>query len=322
MRAGLALAVGLLIQILPVQADDCGGFCELPVSPEIDCKPSQLLEQAYPAATHVGTRLLIKGDYAQIVDPDKVVCRDFPDKPDLFVAAIPLIEAHPPGTDRIKGDVEIIVADFATRKPLSRRLEKGIAGSDYITYFQAVEFDASHYEISDGLPAFGIRTSRQGYARLPYPPGYFRWPGPGSERALWLYVYDNEKISRVLDGLIVERTKSAGEYECYADYDSLQRILSVGAESTTGHRDISVKQIVKHDNTRCFEEPGVELNYSNAEEKCSCQVVSLSFPVPDIKLVYTAGKYRLEPGTKLDPGFGDMAKYLMSTWRLDPESAD
>ena len=316
----LVLATGLLLQILPVQADVCDVDCGLPVQADVDCNRAQLLERAYPVTTYKGYKLQIKQAYVPIVDPAKIACGILPGRPDLIVAAIPLMAEHPPGKDRVRGDMEIIVADRATGDPLARRRERGMAGFDFLTYFQSVEFDANQHEYSDGPPAFGIRTLRQGYERLPYPLDTIRWQRPGSEQALWLYVYDNGNINRVLDGLIVERTKSASEYECYADDDTLQRTLSPGAQGATGHRDILVRQAIKHHNTRCDEDRGV--NYSDAGDKCDCSVVSLDFDEPDLRFVFVDGKYRLEPGAALNPGFGDMAKYLMSTWRLDAESAD
>ena len=257
----------------------------LPVPALAQCAITEpLLAQAYPNAQQGENGLLVKGG-GRTIQPRDVVCKEWPWRPELVLAAVPLIEANPAAEDENKGDVEILVTD-PDGKPLARRLERGMAFSDAIR-FGEMSLDTARYDIGDGLRAFGLRTAQNGSSRV----------NPYLEQALWLYTFDKGRIERVLDGLIVERSNGENDGSCQGELTTVKRTVKLGAKARQGYRDLIVEQTVTHETSK---QVGDECVTDERPGKAA-----------QIDLSYDKGRYRPHAGTA--PRSGDGEKDLLSS---------
>ena len=277
MKLQLALGAAALALMLPGQA-------------LADCDITDaLLKQAYPDAQQGDNGLLVKGGgNDRSINPDDVVCKAWPYRPELMLAAVPLIEAKPPVEGENKGDVEIIIADVATGNPVARRLEKGMAFSDAIQ-FGSMSLDTARYDVGDGLRAFGLRTSQSGSSRV----------NPYEEQALWMYTFAKGRIERVLDGLIVERSNGENNGDCVGESTAVTRTVKLGPKVATGYRDLTVEQTVTHDTSR---KVGGECRFDTRPGKAA-----------RFELIYDNGHYRPAAGVKPPGEKGDIETDLFST---------
>lgn len=204
----------------------------LPTPALADCAIADaLLKQAYPDAHQGDNGLTVDGGgFQRSIQPDDVVCKAWPWRPELMLAAVPLVEAKPPVEGENKGDVEILVTDRAG-KPLARRLEPGMAFSDAIR-FGDIGLDTARYDVAEGLRAFGLRTAQYGSSRV----------NPYSEQALWLYIFDKGRIERVLDGLIVERSNGENDGNCQGESTTVKRTVTLGPKTSARYRALDVEQ--------------------------------------------------------------------------------
>lgn len=266
----------------------------LPSQALADCDITDaLLKQAYPTAQQGDNGLLVKGGaFDRSIQPDKVVCKAWPYRPELVLAAVPLLEASPPVDGENKGDVEIIVADLATGKPLARRLEKGMAFADAVR-FEDMSLDTARYDIGAGLRAFGLRTSQSGSSQV----------DPYHEQALWLYAYDKGRIERVLDGLIVERFNGENDNDCKGWSITVKRSVKLGPKGKSAYRDLTVEQSV----------------VNGTAKKAGDECLSDERPaeVTQFTLSYDNGRYRPPTGVKPQSGDGDTSKDLFSSIELE-----
>lgn len=262
----------------------------LPTQALADCDITDtLLKQAYPMAEQAADGLAVKsGGYAQVINPDNVVCKAWPYRPELTLAAIPIVEARPPAEGENKGDVEIIVFDRTIGKILARRLETGMAFSDAIR-FSSLELDTARYDVSSELRAFGLRTSQYGSSRV----------NPYDEHALWLYTFNNGGIERVLDGLIVERTNGENDGDCSGSSTTIKRTLTIVPKKEPGYRELRVEQTVMHETST---KTAAECHSSNRFDQ----------PV-HFSLAYRDGRYRPVAGVNVGSGNGDVDDDLFSS---------
>jgi hypothetical protein len=239
-------------------------------------RAADLLRQAYPDAVAGAGGLTLKGGaYAQRIDPDAVACKPWPLRPELTLVAVTLVEANPASEDETRGDVEIIVADTATGKPLARRREEGMAYSDAVQ-FASLSLDTARYDLKPGLRAFGLRSVQSGSSRV----------NPFTEQALWLYTYTDGRIDRVLDGLVVERFNGENDGDCAGTSTTTTRGVTIGAAGQGGYRDLLVDQTVASETTR------------KAGDDCASKVRTVKGK--PFRLVFDGHGYEAAKGVKID----------------------
>jgi len=222
-----------------------------------------LLAQAYPKARQGDNGLLVDGgDFQRAIQLDGVVCKAWPWRPELMLAAVPLLEAKPADEGSNKGDVEILVATRAG-KPLARRMEPGMAFSDAIR-FGDMSLDTARYDVADGQRAFGLRTVQSGSSRV----------NPYEEQALWLYTFDKGRIERVLDGLIVEHGLGENNGNCEGEFTTTKRTITPGPKTGARYRALKVEQTEtlatstqKGDDCVSDERPGKAARFELVHEK-------------------------------------------------------
>ncbi|KAA0121617.1 hypothetical protein CIW48_22740 [Methylobacterium sp. P1-11] len=260
---GAALALPLVLSALPAMAS---GPCD---------DKDALLSHVYPKASRSGDGFDLKGSYVQHVSSASVACKVWPADPSLTLVAVPLIEAAPDTAGDIRGDVEILVLDSASGRPLARRIEMAMAFSDAIQ-FDGVTLDTARYDIRPGTRAFGLRTAQSGSSRV----------NPFSEEALWLYGFEGGRITRVLDGLVVGRVTGENDGNCTGTTTAIRRTVSVGPEARGGYRDLVVDQTEAR-----------ESSSKAAGDRCR----SAKAPGPGAQEVIRFGSVRYDPPAGLQP---------------------
>ena len=241
-----------------------------------------LLKSAYPDAKPGENGLTVgglkeEGNYARLIVPDSVGCKVWPANPALTLLVVPLTEATPASQDGTNGDVEIIIADSATGKPIARRVETGMAYSDAVQ-FGDVALDTARYDLKGDLRAFGLRTSQSGSSRV----------NPYFEDALWLYTYEGGRIRRVLDGLIVMRQNGENNGDCAGDLVTVKRTISLGPAGPTGYRDLVVAQ--------------TETDATSAKQGDDCKETDEPGKSRKLVLHFDGKRYVPPAGTKTDIG--------------------
>lgn len=257
---GLALATLAGMAVLPTAAQAC------------DNLPA-LIEAAYPQAVKDGEQYQIAGDEKRAITPDAVACKVWPYKTAFTLLAVPLVEADPAQPDEIKGDIEVIVVDTKLGKPLVRRMEKGMAYSDAIS-FGGVKLDTARYDIRSGERAFGVVTSSEGGSR----------PNPYSASALWLYRFDGRRLERVLDGLVIKQFRGETDTTCAGEFDETTRTLTVLPEKANDYHNLRVDQSM------------VEETVTEKNNDC----VSAKKPAKTSEIVLSFKDGRYQPAEKID----------------------
>ncbi len=249
----------------------------LPAHALAECaNPETLLRQAFPQATESSDGFFLAGDYAQRIDPEDVACKVWPYRPELILLAVPLLEAEPKNEGEVRGDIEVIVADSRTGKPLARRREKGMAYGDAIQ-FDGVELDTARYDLKPGVRAFGVVTRQYGSSR----------PNPYSERSLWLYTYDADQIARVLDGLVIGGVNGENDGNCTGETTERTRTVAIASTVHEGHRDLTI------DETQTY-----SVSKPTSDD---CPSTEVSRKARQFTLQFEAGRYR----PSIDPGEDD-----------------
>lgn len=237
-----------------------------------------LLAQAYPKAQQGDNGLTVDGGgFQRAIQSEGVVCKAWPWRPGLMLAAVPLLEAKPAEEGSNKGDVEILVTDRAG-KPLARRLEPDMAYSDAIR-FGDMALDTARYDIAEGLRAFGLRTNQSGSSRV----------NPYEEQALWLYTFDRGRIERVLDGLIVEHGLGENNGNCEGEYTTTKRTITPGPKTAARYRALKVEQTETLD--------------TSTRKGDDCVSDERPGPSRQFELVYDKGRYVLSGKAEIDPLF-------------------
>lgn len=190
-----------------------------------------LLSATYPDAKLEGGNLIVPGDYARQVAVEEVACKVWPYKTELTLLAVPLKEAAPAENDLTRGDIEVIVANSATGKPVARRLEAGMADADAIQ-FSGITLDTARYDVTAQTRAFGVVTRQSGSSRV----------NPYLSQALWLYSFDGARIERLLDGLVVDELSGENDGNCTGATAQIKRSVSILPEATAGYHDLGVEE--------------------------------------------------------------------------------
>lgn len=249
----------------------------LPAHALADCSnPEELLRLAYPDAKSSSDGIIVAGEPAQRIKPEDIACKVWPFKPDLTLLAVPLLEAEPADEGEVNGDVEVIVVDSKTGKPVARRRENGMAYGDAIQ-FRGVELDTARYDIRPGIRAFGVVTKQFGSSMA----------NPYSESALWLYSFTDGRVERVLDGLVTGKLNGENDGNCGGTATEVKRTVDMAATEHKGYRDLLVDQ--------------TEATSVSKLEDEDCKSTDKSGEPTQFTLQFDSGRYRpVAPSTDED----------------------
>lgn len=162
-----------------------------------------------------------------IGDAGDVVCKVWPEHPELTLALVPLMS---PGSDQgNEGDLDLLLLDSGNLKLLQRLRLPGYMDDDAIR-IEDIKLDTARYRLAPGTLAFGVRKTLEGSSG----------PDPFEEVDLSLYAVINGKLRTVLDGLAVSRSNGEWDTQCAGTFDSRHLLLSTGDAMTRGLADIDI----------------------------------------------------------------------------------
>jgi hypothetical protein len=223
----LALATSLAALLAPGSAQAARDACP---------QAADIVRAAYPRAPSADNEGNIRLGQDNIVlriadadygEPFAVTCKTWPAKPDLLLAAIPLMQDTPNQDDGHQGDLRILVLDRATLKIRHDLRLEGVMSDDAVR-LSDVSFDTARYDVTAGRRAFGLRISRVGASRA----------NPFGETSLRLFDIGPKGLAMVLDGLIVHRSGGEWDTNCAGKFSSRAVTLSMADTVTHEYRDI------------------------------------------------------------------------------------
>jgi uncharacterized protein YecT (DUF1311 family) len=202
-------------------------------------KADDIIQHAYPKATENGDSYEIDGkDYTHSINPDQIVCRAWPYRPELTLAVVPLIEQEPDVDSITRGDVELLALDTRSGAVVARYVEKGAADSDAMN-FDGADLDVARYDVKQGQRAFGLRVT-----------GSHSGSGFGfSQEVLSLYALDGHSITPLFKNLITVNSSGQDNGDCDSNHDELKRTLLVGAPGPGGYNDLIVQETHDEDSS-------------------------------------------------------------------------
>ena len=161
-------------------------------------------------------------------NPFAVTCKAWPAKPELLLAAVPVMRdlSGAKAADGHDGDLDVLVLERATLQPLRKRRLPGLMKDDAVR-LTGVVFDTARYDLSQDERAFGIRVTRSASST-----GSMQ-----GETSLRLFVMSEHELHVVMDGLLVSRLQGAWENEC----DSREErdvTLSVDEAKSAGYQNL------------------------------------------------------------------------------------
>jgi len=154
------------------------------------------------------------------------VCKASPLDPSRTLAALVFIESHD-GNDNATYGLEVLSADRGTIE--SHAYESAAISSDAVQ-FDGLDLDTARYQIAAATRAFGVRVKYLGSSRI-----YRYW-----STELNLYVYDGQKLRKVLGGLGVDKVNGEWDGNCEGNSSETTSTVTIGKPSNKGYASLEV----------------------------------------------------------------------------------
>ena len=157
-------------------------------------------------------------------DPFGLTCKAWPANPDLLLVAVPLMrdQSEAEAADGHEGDLDVLVLERATLKPLRQRRLKGLMMDDAVA-LTSLTFDTARYDLMPDRRAFGIRISRAAGSRVSL----------YGESSLRLFVMGERELEMVLDGMVVSGTRGDWDTRCAGDVEERKVTVGLGSSQAT-----------------------------------------------------------------------------------------
>jgi hypothetical protein len=93
--------------------------------------------------------------------PQSVLCKVWPARPELMLAAVPLMTTPADAKDYSTGDLELLVLDSATLL-VKQRLRLPNRMNDDAMYISSISLDTARWKVAADQLAFGLRINKSG----------------------------------------------------------------------------------------------------------------------------------------------------------------
>lgn len=127
-------------------------------------------------------------------------------------------------------DLDVLIVNSTTRKPLARLLQKAAIASD-AWRFNGLAIDTARYRLAPGIRAFGVRATHSSSSRA----------NPAGTTELNLYVHKNGRLQMVLAGLITSSTRGEWDTNCTGEFSQTESTIEVGKTTSHGYADLLVR---------------------------------------------------------------------------------
>lgn len=129
-------------------------------------------------------------------------------------------------------DLDVMIVNSATRKPLARLLQKAAIISD-AWRFGGITIDTARYRLAPGVRAFGVRTSHSGSSSI----------NPASDTTLHLYVQEQGSLRQIITGLVTSSSRGEWDSNCTGEFEQTERTLAMGKTVSHGFADLLVRTV-------------------------------------------------------------------------------
>lgn len=221
------LAVFLSAAPMALSADDtCGA------------RLGEIVAKTYPSANPLpdkafeveGRTLTLPNADSLGDDPQALLCRTWPARPELMLVAVPLMgKVAEEGMH--EGDLDILVLDSASLEVKHRHRLEGMMDDDAI-FITDIAFDTAFYQMAPGNVAFGLRKTTRSSSR----------PNPFDETLLWLFSVKGDDATPVIENLVVHQRRGETDTNCNGEFEEVTRTLSMAPSSKASAADILVSE--------------------------------------------------------------------------------
>lgn len=198
-----------------------------------------------------------------------MMCRQWSARPEYLLVALPMLTTSDDDYPQVRGDIEVLVLDNTSLKPVARQRMVGMIDDSAIAIDQ-LEFDTAPYRLFDGRVAFGLRVSRVGKSRA----DIFEQTG------LWLFDLTDASLQPVVSGLEVGRNTGLWDGDCAGNYEDIKRILALATEKHQGAADILITTHTKDSDTVSKQNECVESNIVTKTERSRLQYNGRHYVIP------------------------------------------
>lgn len=163
-------------------------------------------------------------------NPQAVLCRTWPARPELTLVAIPLMNA-PQQDGMNEGDLDMFVLDSGSFDVKQRYRVEGLMADDAIS-IEELTFDTAFYQLAPENVAFGLRKMTRGSSR----------PNPFSDISLWLFSTEGNKLKSILENFTVYQYHGETDTNCNGEFEEKTRTLSMAPSSKGAIADLLVSE--------------------------------------------------------------------------------
>lgn len=202
---------------------------------------SEIVAKAYPSANPLPDKAFeVEGKTLTLPDEDRlgdnpqaVLCRTWPARPDLMLVAVPLMDKVAE-EGMHEGDLDILVLDSASLDVKQKYRLEGMMSDDAI-FITELAFDTAFYQLAPGNVAFGLRKATRSSSS----------PNPYNDTTLWLLAIEGQQLKPVLENLVVAKFGGEWDMNCNGEFDSVSRTLTM-APAKSPMADIVVSDTLVH----------------------------------------------------------------------------
>lgn len=146
-------------------------------------------------------------------------------------------------------DLDVLIINSTTRKPLARLLQKAAIASD-AWRFSSLGIDTARYRLAPDVRAFGVRTTHSSSSRA----------NPAGDTTLYLYIQQQDTLRQVVNGLVTSSSRGEWDTSCAGEFSQTERTIEVGQTVSHGLADLQVRSITtasesRMENDECVETP-------------------------------------------------------------------
>ena len=165
------------------------------------------------------------------IDAERSACRIWPADTSLTLIAVPLLGPQGPNGYSQQGDLDVLVVDSVSLRPRAALRLPDVMSSDAI-HVDSVGLDTARYNLSPGVRAFGVRSSRSNSSQ----------PNPFSETRLQLLVFSGNILEAITGQIVVSSSGGEWDTRCAGEFHETKRTLELGPTPAQGWATLTIRE--------------------------------------------------------------------------------
>ncbi|MGF9566523.1 hypothetical protein [Neorhizobium sp. JUb45] len=199
---------------------------------------AEIVTKAYPEAKALpdnkfeveGRKLTLPESGYLGRNPQAMLCRTWPARPELTLLAVPLMN-EPQQDGMNEGDLDMLVLESKSFDVKQRHRVEGLTSDDAIS-IEELTFDTAFYQLAPENVAFGLRKMTRGSSR----------PNPFSDTSLWLFFAEGNQLKPILENFTVYQYRGETDTNCNGEFEEKTRTLSMAPSSKGAIADLLVSE--------------------------------------------------------------------------------